>query len=53
MNVLAHSLVAWLAGLIAGTVLGYALGAKGLQGPGGEERARSPGDARRGEDDAR
>ncbi len=53
MSVLAHSLVAWLAGLIAGTALGFVIGARRLLGPGGEDGARTSGDARRDEDDGR
>ncbi len=53
MSVLAHSLVAWLAGLIAGTALGFVIGARRLLGPGGEDGARPSRDAERGEGDGR
>ncbi len=53
MSVLAHSLVAWLAGLIAGTALGFVIGARRLLGPGGEDGARARGDVERGEGDGR
>jgi hypothetical protein len=51
VSVLAHSLVAWLAGLIAGTALGFVIGARRLLGPDGEDGAGSSGDAGRGEGD--